>query len=150
MAYGDTTPNEPVGQLNSLLRGEISAQETYVQAIDKLATEGDTDVEVLRDIAREHTGAVQRLRDAVRRTGGTPDESSGVWGAFARSVEGTAKTLGDKAAIKALKEGEEHGLKDYEEALDDVDPATRQVIVADLIPAQQRHIQQLDALLEKR
>jgi uncharacterized protein (TIGR02284 family) len=147
MSYGETKPKESVAQLNSLLRGEMSAQETYAQAIERLGVDGRGEVEVLRQIAREHTGAVERLREAVRSAGGTPDESSGVWGAFARAVEGTAKAFGDKAAIKALKEGEEHGLKDYKEAVDDVDPIARQIIASDLIPAQQRHIQQLDVLL---
>ncbi len=150
MTYGETKSGDGAGQLNSLLRGEISAQETYTQAIEKLGVEGRSDVEVLREIAREHASAVERLREAVRRAGGTPAEGSGVWGSFARAVEGTAKALGDKSAIKALKEGEEHGLKDYEEAVDDVDPTTRQLIVADLIPAQQRHIQVLDTLLQNR
>ncbi|MGQ0640666.1 MAG: DUF2383 domain-containing protein [Gemmatimonadaceae bacterium] len=147
MSYGETRPNDSVDQLNSLLRGEISAQETYTQAIERLGIEGRDEAEVLRQIAREHTGAVVRLRDAVVRAGGKPDETSGVWGAFARAVEGTAKAFGDKAAIKALKEGEEHGLKDYKEAVDDVDSGARQIIVADLIPAQERHIQQLAVLL---
>ena len=147
MSYAEKTPNDSVGQLNSLLRGEISAQETYTQAIERLAIDGRSEVEVLRQIARDHSAAVERLRDSVTRAGGKPAESSGVWGAFARSVEGTAKSLGDKAAIKALKEGEEHGLKDYRAAVDDVDPNTRQIIVGDLIPAQERHIQQLETLL---
>ena len=147
MSYTEQKPNDSVGQLNSLLRGEISAQETYTQAIERLAIDGRSEVEVLRQIARDHSAAVERLRDSVTRAGGKPAESSGVWGAFARSVEGTAKSLGDKAAIKALKEGEEHGLKDYRAAVDDVDPNTRQIIVGDLIPAQERHIQQLETLL---
>ena len=142
-------PNEAVGQLNSLLRGEISAKETYVQAIEKLGVEGRGDVETLREIAREHADAVERLKDAVESAGGTPADSSGVWGAFARSVEGSAKTLGDAAAIKALKEGEEHGLKDYESALENVD-ADSQRLIADFIPAQRRHIQQLDSMLAQR
>jgi uncharacterized protein (TIGR02284 family) len=150
MTHHEPDSKEVVSQLNSLLRGEISAKETYQQAIDKLSKNGDPDVEVLREIAREHSGAVDRLRDAVRRAGGTPEESSGTWGAFAKGVEGTAKAFGEQSALKALKEGEEHGLKDYEEALDDVDVTSRQVIAGDLIPAQQRHIQILDSLLEKR
>lgn len=140
-------PNEAVGQLNSLLRGEISAKETYVQAIEKLGTGGRADVEVLREIAREHSDAVDRLREAVRGAGGTPAGSSGVWGTFAQAVEGTAKAFGDAAAIKALKEGEEHGLKDYESALQNVDAGSRQLISSSLIPAQRRHIQRLDSLL---
>lgn len=149
MTEGVKQPNEAVGQLNSLLRGEISAKETYVQAIEKLGVEGRGEVEVLREIAREHADAVDRLKSAVERAGGTPADSSGVWGAFARSVEGSAKALGDAAALKALKEGEEHGLKDYESALKNVD-ANSQRLIADFIPAQRRHIQQLDALLSQR
>jgi uncharacterized protein (TIGR02284 family) len=149
MTEGAKQPNEAVGQLNSLLRGEISAKETYVQAIEKLGVEGRADVEILRGIAREHADAVDRLRDAVESAGGTPADSSGVWGAFARSVEGSAKALGDAAAIKALKEGEEHGLKDYESALENVD-ANSQRLIANFIPAQRRHIQQLDSLLAQR
>jgi uncharacterized protein (TIGR02284 family) len=149
MTEGGKEPNEAVGQLNSLLRGEISAKETYVQAIEKLGIEGRGEVEVLRDIAREHADAVDRLKDAVQQAGGTPAGSSGVWGAFARTVEGSAKALGDAAAIKALKEGEEHGLKDYESALENVDPNSQRLIAA-LIPAQRKHIQQLDSLLAQR
>jgi hypothetical protein len=112
MAHHEPDTKEVVSQLNSLLRGEISAKETYQQAIDKLSKDGDPDVEVLREIAREHTGAVDRLRDAVRRAGGEPDESAGAWGAFAKGVEGIAKAFGEQSSLKALKEGEEHGLKD--------------------------------------
>ncbi len=149
MTYGEAR-TDSVDQLNSLLRGEISARETYAQAIERLGIEGRGEAEVLRQIAREHTGAVERLRDAVRRVGGTPSESSGVWGTFAQAVEGTAKVLGDTLAIKALKEGEEHGLKDYREAVDDVDAGSREIIVSDLIPAQERHIQQLNSLLAQQ
>ncbi|MGH7695460.1 MAG: DUF2383 domain-containing protein, partial [Gemmatimonadaceae bacterium] len=85
MTEGAKQPNEAVGQLNSLLRGEISAKETYVQAIEKLGIEGRGEVEVLREIAREHADAVDRLKDAVQQAGGMPADSSGVWGAFART-----------------------------------------------------------------
>jgi hypothetical protein len=49
--------------------------------------------------------------------------------------------------MKSLKEGEEHGLKDYEEALDDVDAASASIISSQLIPNQQRHINLLDQLM---
>ena len=55
--------------------------------------------------------------------------------------------FGDKAAIDVLEEGEDHGLKDYQEALDDVDATSAQLIQNQLIPAQQRHINLLDQLI---
>lgn len=141
--------DETIEQLNSLLRGEISAVEAYDQAIRKVDDEHVSEATALRAIAQEHGEHAQLLRDAIRKLGGEADESSGPWGAWAKIVEGTAKLFGDASALKALKEGEEHGLKDYEEALDDVDEATRSLITSHIIPNQRRHIQTLNGMMEK-
>src|SRR5947199_6340539 len=143
--------NEAVRQLNSFLRGEISAAETYRMAIDKLAdseqTVAQTNVGLLREIQEEHGRAAQTLRDRIQELGGEASDSSGAWGAWAKTVEGTMNVFGDSSSLKALKEGEEHGLKDYQEALDDVDSSSAQLIQNQLIPAQQRHINLLDQLI---
>ena len=147
---GASTPNEAVRQLNSLLRGEISAVETYKMAIDNAAdsTQAPADrLSMLREIQSEHGQAAQLLRERIRDLGGGASDSSGAWGAWAQTVQGTANLFGDTAALKSLKEGEEHGLKDYQEALDDVDSASRGLIETQLIPAQQRHINLLDQLI---
>jgi len=142
--------DESVTQLNSLLRGEISAAETYRMAIDKVA-DSDTShvasVGLLREIQEEHGRAAQALRDRIRELGGEPSDSSGAWGAWAKTVQGTANLFGDSSALKSLKEGEEHGLKDYQEAIDDVDMNSSQLVQNQLIPAQQRHINLLDQLI---
>ena len=139
---------EAVTQLNSLLRGEISAAETYRMAIDKVADGSDaTNAGLLREIQEEHGRAAQGIRDRIRELGGEPSDSSGAWGAWAKTVQGTMNLFGDSAALKSLKEGEEHGLKDYQEAMDDVDPSSAQLIQNQLIPAQQRHINLLDQLI---
>jgi uncharacterized protein (TIGR02284 family) len=137
-----------IDQLNSLLRGEISAVETYEQAITKVDDEHASDATALRAIAQEHGEHAQALREEIRRLGGEADDSSGAWGAWAKTVEGTAKLFGDTSALKALKEGEEHGLKDYEDA-DDIDETARGLIMTRLIPAQQRHIETLDGMIRK-
>jgi uncharacterized protein (TIGR02284 family) len=142
------TTSGTVQQLNSLLRGEISAAETYRMAIDKVAgVESSTDAGLLREIQEEHGRAAQTVRDRIREMGGVASNSSGAWGAWAKTVQGTMNLFGDASCLKALKEGEEHGLKDYQEALDDVDAASRQLIQNQLIPAQQRHINLLDQLI---
>ena len=143
---GDT--GEAVRQLNSLLRGEISAAETYRMAIDKVADAGDAaNAGLLREIQEEHGRAAQGIRDRIRELGGEPSDSSGAWGAWAKTVQGTMNLFGDASALKSLKEGEEHGLKDYPEAIDDVDASSSQLIQNQLIPAQQRHINLLDQLI---
>jgi uncharacterized protein (TIGR02284 family) len=138
------------GQLNSLLRGEISAAETYRQAIDKVAASDSqaSDAGLLREIQEEHGRAAQNIRQRIRELGGEASDSSGVWGAWAQTVQGTMILFGgDAGALKALKEGEEHGLKDYQEAVDDVDGTSAQMIANQFIPAQQRHINLLDQLI---
>ncbi len=147
-AAGVTGP-EGVPQLNSLLRGEISAAETYRMAIDKVAG-SETAVAnagLLREIQEEHGRAAQGLRDRIRELGGEASDSSGAWGVWAKTVQGAMNLFGDASSLKALKVGEEHGLKDYQEALDDVDATSAQLIQNQLIPAQQRHINLLDQLI---
>jgi len=142
-----TMTGTAVDQLNSLLRGEISAAETYRIAIDKVEGGRTTELASLREISREHGENAQKLRDEIRRLGGAADDSSGAWGAWAKTVEGVSSLFGDTSAIKALKEGEEHGLKDYQDAVDDVEPSCRDLILETMIPAQKRHIDILDAMI---
>jgi uncharacterized protein (TIGR02284 family) len=145
---GAAAPDQTVTQLNSLLRGEISAAETYRMAIDKIvASPNSENVGLLREIQEEHGRAAQGIRDRIKELGGEASDTSGAWGIWAKTVQGTMNLLGDASSLKALKEGEEHGLKDYQEALDDVDASSAQLIQNQYIPAQQRHINLLDQLL---
>src|SRR5204863_1902140 len=69
---------EAVRQLNSLLRGEISAAETYRMAIEKVADEADVaNAGLLREIQEEHGRAAQGIRDRIRELGGEASDSSG-------------------------------------------------------------------------
>lgn len=133
--------------LNSLLRGEMSAIETYRQAIEKLGGSG-SGVEELRGLQRDHRDAADALWHHIEQHGGKPAEGSGPWGTFAKAVEGTAKLLGNTAALKALKEGEEHGLKDYQDALEDKNlPADCQALLRGLMEKQREHIVPIDRLV---
>ena len=141
------TTDRTVARLNSLLRGEISAAETYNMAIEMMSEGRAEEAARLRAIAQEHGEKAQRLREEIRSRGGEADDASGAWGAYAKTIEGAASLFGDASALKALKEGEEHGLKDYRDALDSVDPAARRLISESLIPAQERHRTSLDGMI---
>lgn len=139
-----------ITQLNSLLRGEMSAIETYRQAIAKLEQGNDFGASELHAMQKDHADAADALWHHIEQHGGKPSEGSGPWGAFAKAVEGTATLFGDTAALKGLKEGEEHGLKDYQEALNDKNlPADCQALIRGLMAKQQEHISVLDRLLER-
>jgi uncharacterized protein (TIGR02284 family) len=133
--------------LNTLLRGEIAATETYQQALEKLGN--DPHAMNLRQIHVDHREAANELREHVRMHGGKPDQSSGAWGAFAKLVQGTATIFGTPAALKALKEGEEHGKSDYEGAIQDEEmpPECRTLIASKLLPQTESHIATLHRLL---
>jgi uncharacterized protein (TIGR02284 family) len=144
----NTTTMTDTTTLNSLLRGEMSAIETYRQAIEKFS--GTPETEQLRAFQRDHRDAADALWHHIERHGGKPSEGSGPWGSFAKAIEGTAKLLGDTAALKALKEGEEHGLKDYQDALDSGNlPADCRELVLSFIPKMRQHIQVIDQLMSR-
>jgi len=129
--------SETIRGLNELLRGELAALETYNQALSVVAGDGETEND-LRECQASHRERVDRLRMEIIARGGTPDESSGAWGVFAKAVEGTAKTVGQKMAINALEAGEDHGMKEYEDLLPKLDGAARDIIQTVIYPQQMR------------
>ncbi|MFA9221665.1 MAG: DUF2383 domain-containing protein, partial [Sediminibacterium sp.] len=98
---------------NAMLRGELSAIETYTQAIEKFGQ--DAGYSTLEAIRANHVANAESLRKLVGKFGEAPATSSGVWGTFATSVEGVATMLGKSPALLVLKQGEEHGISQYEE-----------------------------------
>src|SRR5687768_8280690 len=94
-------PEDTADALDSLLRGEISAAETYGQAISKV--EGRPEADTLRSIRDDHVAAANALRRHVVARGEEASTSSGAWGSFAKAVEGTAKLFGNASAFKALR-----------------------------------------------
>ena len=123
--------------LNDLLRGELSAVETYDMALPLL---GDDQAALadLRACRSSHQDRVDLLRNAVLQAGGEPVDSSGAWGAFARAAEGSASTLGSSLAVKTLEKGEEHGLREYEELLPRLETEWRTMISKEALPEQRR------------
>lgn len=103
-------------KLNGLLRGEITALETYRQALTKIS-----DSEIRQELEKaevSHFDRVLALSSKVRELGGEPVTDSGLWGIFAKAVEGSATVLGDKAAVSILEEGEDKGLQEYRTILE--------------------------------
>ncbi|OJT23188.1 ferritin [Archangium sp. Cb G35] len=133
-----------VETLNSFLRGEISAVETYRQAIGRVSDERLRSQ--LEDCMHDHEHRVEAIRERVEKLGGKPVEGSGVWGAFAKLVQGGADLLGDKTAIQALEEGEDHGLADYQRDMDKTHGEARRFVRMELLPSQKRTHAQMSRL----
>ena len=138
-------------ELNSCLRGELAAIETYEQALEKSRSEygNDPKFEQLEKMLRNHEQAATLLQSLVRQTGGEPDTDSGAWGTWANTVMGASRLLGDKAALKALKEGEESGIKQYRGLVDDTDtPADVRDAAMKLMKNDKEHCTRLDTMME--
>ncbi|MFO0850550.1 MAG: demethoxyubiquinone hydroxylase family protein [Gemmataceae bacterium] len=135
-------------KLNSLLRGELSAIETYEQGIQKLE-KYPAAAQELRRVRDEHREHARVLREHVSKHGGTPAESSGVWGSFTAAVTGAAAVLGPETTIAALKRGEEVGIADYERAIDQptLPAECKELIAARLLPRSRDHLASLDSVL---
>src|SRR5690606_22333303 len=72
-----STEND-VKQLNSFLRGELSAVETYDQCLEKIQNPQLSDT--LRELRQSHHERARLLEEKVRQLGGEPSRESGPWG----------------------------------------------------------------------
>ncbi|GAA5118731.1 DUF2383 domain-containing protein [Luteolibacter yonseiensis] len=132
---------------NRLLRGELSAVETYTQVIDKY-THSDAD-EILRQIRKDHSRSANLLSANVRDMSGEPEKNSGAWGLVATVAQGAANLFGPRSAIESLLKGEEADRDDYENALldENVGPECKELIREDLLPAVLHHVSTLQELV---
>jgi hypothetical protein len=119
--------------------------ETYRQALDMKAPSEDVR-STLQRCSSSHQQRVDALRNEVRRLGGTPETGSGAWGSFAKLIEGGATAFGIKAAIAALEEGEDHGVKVYEKAPTNLPPSAMSFLQKHLLPEQARTHSAMSAL----
>jgi Domain of unknown function (DUF2383) len=137
--------------IEKLLKDELSAMETYQQALEKFRiTGGQFMTNSLTPIFGAHKVAVSSLEALITKLGGTPQKDTGVWGSWAKLILEGASLLGKQSAIKVLLEGEKNGVGDYEQALKDttLSSEVRTLIETKLLPVQQSHIRSLDRLLD--
>jgi uncharacterized protein (TIGR02284 family) len=133
---GTTSQAETIDQLNSFLRGELSAAETYRLALEKLE---QTEFRgSLVQCSRSHEERARLLTEAILGRGGEPSDSSGAWGSLVRMIERSASAISERAAVSMLEEGEDHGRDDYLRDLDHLEPSARQLVEFAILPEQRR------------
>ena len=133
----NTSPkaSSAVNTLNRMLQGELSAVATYNLAIKHLTQEFFPELIENRDC---HLNRVPVLTRRITELGGTPETAGGVWVGFTKLVERGASLLGTDSVIAALEQGEDIGLKQYRDNLDDLDGESQRLVTTDLRPAQDR------------
>ncbi len=144
-------------EINQLLITELSAVETYEQALQEKEWKvlgPDPQILELYHILVDHIQAASRLGMEVQRLGGKPVNGTRAWASWSHlrmdavRFMGDAGRGGDKAALEALKEGEESGLEDYRAVLHDraLPPEIKPLIRA-LETKQQAHVRALGDLM---
>jgi len=136
-----------VDALNTLLRDQLAAVETYDRAMSKF--EDHHVLADLQQIREEHARAMVQLRDKVIQFGGEPCEASGPWDACAAAIAGPAQIIGPATALAALRQGEEHAINEFDDVLknDNVNPECKNLIRADLLPRGRNHVEDLNRLM---
>ena len=136
-------------QIDELIRGELSAVKSIDAILGKVKNNSEKDQ--LYSIRQDHVQAVDKLRPfAGTSFSEGAVETGGPWGAFAKAFIGGASFFGDKAALKALKVGEEHGVNEYREAMKskELDQNVKRLIETDLLPKQEMHLRTINNYLQ--
>jgi len=138
----------PPTQLDDLIRGEMSAVKAYDVAIQDL--KNGSERRTLVRIREGHQAAVTKLKKyAVNKPEVQEDvKTVGPWGTFAKAWVKGATLISNNTALTALKQGEEHGVDEYKEALEDstIGNELKNEIRTSMLPAQERHIKTLKEL----
>ncbi len=135
-------------QVDELIRGEISAVESFTAVMGKIKDNGERSA--LEKMCKDHQRAVESLKRFAELKYEAKTESSGPWGAFTTAFAGGASFFGDKAALAALKVGEQHGINEYQEAIKDgsINLEVRELIKNELLPNQERHLQTINQYMQ--
>lgn len=134
-------------QLDDLIRGEMAAVKAYDSVVTKVKDEKE--LAKLKTIRQNHMDAVTKLKTFANKEVKEDTKSAGAWGAFATAYTGGAKLMGNEMALKALRQGEEHGISEYKEALKDksIQPELKQMIKTQFLPKQEEHIQTINKFM---
>jgi hypothetical protein len=134
-------------QMDDLIRGEMAAVKSYTTVLgDMKAGPQKTKLEKIR---ADHENAVSKLKGFATKDVKEDTTSAGAWGSFASTWTKGAQIIGNETALKALTQGEEHGISEYKEALEDekVKPELKQMIKTQFIPKQEEHLKTIKSLM---
>ncbi len=136
-------------QLDDLIRGELSALKAYDQALEDVKEPKQRSN--LQAIRNDHEKAVSKLSKYVASKPELLEDTkdAGPWGKFAEAWTKTRSFIGNEGALKALKDGEEHGIEEYQEALEDdsIPKELKQAIKSDMLPQQKKHMKSLNKMI---
>ena len=128
----ETKKDSTLDDLNTLLKDELSAVETYAAALhDRSGLSVQTE---LTRCQRSHETRARILRDKIVMLGGQPAEKPGMMGTWSKLVEKGAAVISNDMVIRALEQSEDHVLHDYQSRIGNVAPDIRGFLETQLLP----------------
>jgi hypothetical protein len=136
----------PGDSLRRLLQGEFLAIEAYSRALAKIRSRsGASD---LRRMMQDHLTIAKRLEERLLALGLPPGGGDGDsdWAQLAAEA---ARSQGEHDLLETLVLGEQAGIEEYKDALDDesLDNASKQVIRSAVLPRHREHVSTLKKYL---
>lgn len=145
----NSTVNTVVNELNTVLKGEHMAVESYDRYIH--AIEDDEVKEEFRKIMEDHKKHVKLLEDRIKELGAKPEEDLGIAGIMA-NAKIAMKTMGNKKNIDLVKqiyEGEDKGIAMVEEIIKgDLDDESAK-LMEEILSKEYEHLAQIDRIMGK-
>jgi hypothetical protein len=135
---------QAIEDLNALLKNELSAIETYNQALTKFQDKNGATV--LQRCQQSHTERANKLRAAILNLNGDPSNDIGVGGKIGKLMMSGAQSIGDQAIIIALQTDEGEWSANYEWRLVSMHSDYREMVKNELLPEQQATEQKLREL----
>ncbi len=117
--------------LNTLLRDELAAVETYDEALRGCASSGE---DALSRCRRSHETRVAILHEKILALGGRPTTGIGIAEPWRARLELGRGAFSDDVAMRALERGEDSVLHDYRAGMATAPPEVRSFIQRALMP----------------
>jgi hypothetical protein len=119
-----------VRTLIAFLREELATVVSYRRALSRFSDVSGADE--LRTCLASHERRIATLEQRIRFLGGDPNAED------AGAIASAALGVGDDAAIAALEESEDRGLKHYLDDVCKLDRDTRRLVAREILPEQVR------------
>jgi hypothetical protein len=134
---GEMRDEASIRTLLAFLHEELATVVGYRRALSRFSDAQGADE--LRACLASHERRIATLEQRIRFLGGDPDED-------APPIPAPALGVGDDAAIAALEESEDRGLKHYLDDVCKLDRDTRTLVAREILPEQVRTYDSLSDL----
>ena len=135
-----TSPDQTTDICNAFMRVEISAIETFTQAIDKFS--GVSTNDSLERIRVAHADYASLLRLLIAEGGTEPATEYGILGGYAQALEGATTLFGESPDLRILPQGETPGFTENKEPFANPGKSDKagELILRDLPPPLSDHL----------